>query len=190
MTALWQEIKDYISSVLPKNTFSLWIDPIIFLEKKGKTIILGCPNKFSRNWVVENYLGLIEDKFNDAGAGHLDLVFRVQAPKRENSGSRHSADPQQLTLTNLPSKTGQPVPLFFNRDYTFDRFIVGRCNEFAYSASKAVAQGGSWDFSTLLCSQTRDWAKPTSPMQWDMRFWNKTRKAESIILRLSSSPMR
>lgn len=37
-----------------------------------------------------------------------------------------------------------------NGGYTFERFVVGRSNEFAYSASKALAQGDSWNYHSLL----------------------------------------
>ena len=59
MKATWEEVKTHIKSGLPQNTFSLWINPIEYLGNEGDTIILGCPNKFSRNWVEENYLEII-----------------------------------------------------------------------------------------------------------------------------------
>ena len=71
MKATWEAIKTQINAEVPKNSFSLWINPITFLGTKGNAIILGCPNKFSRRWVSENYFGLIQDKLSEAGA---DLV--------------------------------------------------------------------------------------------------------------------
>jgi chromosomal replication initiator protein len=37
-----------------------------------------------------------------------------------------------------------------NQDFTFDRFVVGKCNEFAYSASKALATNGTMPYSSLF----------------------------------------
>jgi chromosomal replication initiator protein len=37
-----------------------------------------------------------------------------------------------------------------NHDFTFDRFVVGQCNEFAYSASRALAHGSPVDTHRLL----------------------------------------
>ncbi|MBW1703645.1 MAG: chromosomal replication initiator protein DnaA [Deltaproteobacteria bacterium] len=149
MLATWNEIKGRISSSLPKNSFSLWIDPISFLGKDEKNLVLSCPNRFARNWVMENYLGLIRDNLHKAGAGHLDVVFEVHPPKRKSSGSHNTPDPAQLTLPNLQPRQGR-ANLFFNRDFTFDRFIVGRSNEFAYSASRALAHTDQWDYHSLL----------------------------------------
>jgi len=82
MNPLWDEIKNQIRPVLPKNSYSLWIDPISCLESKENSIVLSCPNRFSRNWVQENYLDLIRDKFKDAGLSHVELLFKVERQKR------------------------------------------------------------------------------------------------------------
>jgi len=58
-------------------------------------------------------------------------------------------DPRQLTLPNIPSN-GNGGPRALNQDFTFDRFVVGRCNEFAYAASKALAIEGQFPCSSLF----------------------------------------
>jgi chromosomal replication initiator protein len=149
MIAVWEEIKKQIRSELPKNTFSLWISPITFLGTKDKSILLGCPNKFSRKWVMENYLGLIQDKLHKVSSGHLDLVLKSEVPKGKSLPSYEAPDPRQLTLPNIRAN-GRRGNLRFNKDFTFDRFIVGRSNEFAYSASNALANGDPCHYRTLL----------------------------------------
>ena len=57
MKAIWEEIKSQIRAELPRNTYALWIDSIRFLEAKQDTVILNCPNKFSRDWVMEQLGG-------------------------------------------------------------------------------------------------------------------------------------
>ena len=39
---------------------------------------------------------------------------------------------------------------WFNDEFTFDRFIVGDCNEFAFSASKAMALEKNWSNESLF----------------------------------------
>jgi chromosomal replication initiator protein len=149
MSATWEAIKGRMSSALPKNSFSLWIDPITASEEKDKALVLGCPNKFSRNWVMENYLDLIKDNLSAAGAGHLDLVFKIQTLKRGGATAHVPPRHEQLTIPklNIGPKRGR-IP--FHQGFTFDRFIVGRCNEFAYSASKALAHGCAADYRSLM----------------------------------------
>ncbi len=149
MRATWEEVKIHIKSGLPPNTFALWINPITFIGKEENTIILGCPNKFSRNWVEENYLGIIRDKFNKVGMDDVDLALRVGHQEKKVSCDRQITAPKQLLLPNIPElEKNRKIRL--NADYTFNRFVVGASNEFAYSASKALAQGGAWTYKFLL----------------------------------------
>jgi len=147
--ATWEEVKAHIKSGLPQNTFSLWINPITFLGEEENTVVLGCPNKFSRNWVEENFLGLIQDKFHKAGAGGVDLVLRVGPQKKTAPADNRLPRPEQLILPNIPGN-GKNGGIRLNSDFTFNRFVVGPSNEFAYSASKALAQGGNWSYNSLL----------------------------------------
>ena len=149
MKATWEEVKTHIRSGLPQNTFSLWIDPITFLGKEGNTVVLGCPNKFSRNWVEENYLSLIQDRFHKAGAGLIELVFRVGPQKKIDPAHNNIPCAEQLMLPHMPENPKKGA-LRLNSDFTFNRFVVGPSNEFAYSASKAIAQGGAWTYNSLL----------------------------------------
>ncbi len=104
MKATWEEVKTHIKSGLPQNTFSLWINPITFLGKEDNTVLLGCPNKFSRNWVEENFLGLIRDKFQKAGAGRVDLVFKVGPKTKTPPSDNNFPRPEQLMFHNMPHK--------------------------------------------------------------------------------------
>ena len=149
MQTVWEEIKSQIYSELPKNSFSLWINNITFLEKKDNSIILGCPNKFSYNWVMENYMSLIQDKLHNIGKEKLDLVLTVQASPKTKKACDSTVYPRQLPLPNIP-KIGRHAKLNLNKAYSFDRFVVGHSNEFAYSASNAFSQIGSWHYNMLL----------------------------------------
>jgi chromosomal replication initiator protein len=146
MRAVWDQVKDHIRSDLPTNSYSLWIHPISCLETSDTSMVLGCPNRFSRNWVVENYLGLIREKLEAAGIGHLALDFKVEPRKRPPSPASPPPAPDQMTLPSLSPRRN----LWLKSQFTFDRFIVGQSNEFAYSASRSMARGDPCDYHSLL----------------------------------------
>lgn len=146
MSAVWDQIKDRIRSRLPKNSFSLWIHPISCLETLDSSMVLGCPNRFSKNWVTENYLDLIRDTLAAAGMGHMAIEFKVQPRKREPAMASLPPDSDQLTLPAMPGRRN----LWLKSQFTFDRFIVGQSNEFAYSASRSMALGDPCHYHSLL----------------------------------------
>jgi chromosomal replication initiator protein len=55
MSEIWEEAKREISVYLPQQIFNLWIKPIEAVDFRDNILTLGCPNKFSRNWVMDNY---------------------------------------------------------------------------------------------------------------------------------------
>jgi len=72
----------------------------------------------------------------------------------EASGKRPPQDcplprHKQLALPSM-EKTRASRNLWLNSQFTFDRFIVGHSNEFAYSASKSIATGSVKDYNSLL----------------------------------------
>ncbi len=149
MKEIWEEIKTQLRSELPNNCFSLWISPLSVLERRNGTIVLGCPNRFSKNWVSENYKELIAEKLDRAGLGNIAVEFKVQPHTPARLLASPSATPQQLCLPNMARRPSKGY-INLNRNFTFERFVVGPCNEFAYSASRAMAQDFAWGYNTLL----------------------------------------
>jgi len=149
MKSTWEEIKSRIKPKLPKNSFSLWISPITFVTRKNKTIVLGCPNKFSCKWVTENYSELIQNNFDNLLGEHVDLIFKVEYRNRESLYPALESESKQLVLPNS-RQNKRCGTLNLNKNFVFDRFVVGPSNEFAYSASNAFAHGERWNYSTLL----------------------------------------
>jgi chromosomal replication initiator protein len=148
MANIWEELKDQIRGAIPEKSFSLWINPLTFLEQGEDTLVLGCPNKFSLNWVTENYIPLFRENLAKLGEKNCRLALRVATPAATLPPVLLE-HPRQLTLPNMPPN-GNGGPRALNQDFTFDRFVVGRCNEFAYAASKAMAIEGQFPCSSLL----------------------------------------
>jgi len=149
MTKIWEELKGHLREKLTDKSFSLWIDPLHLVEEKEDTLVVGCPNKFSLNWITENYVNLIQDNLNSRGTGNYHLDLKVQAPRKTPPLPDILSESRQLALLNMPG-SGKSGLRSLNKDFTFDRFVVGKCNEFAYSVSKALAANGTMPYSSLF----------------------------------------
>ncbi len=149
MSSIWDSVKREIEPTIPKKSFQLWIDPVTFLENKDDTIVLGCPNKFSRDWIRDNYLGLIERRLGSMENSRYKLALKVKPLGKKPDTSDPPSRSKQLTLPHMPTKRrcGRG---WLHQEYTFDRFVVGQCNEFAYSASKALALGDNQPYNPLF----------------------------------------
>lgn len=149
MSAVWEEVKNQIRHAMPEKSYQLWISSMILLENKDDTLVLGCPNKFARNWIADNYMGIMEEKLDKTGNGHYKLDLKVKAPAKKKPSGDHSNGSKQLTLPNMPTKRRMGAG-WLNKEFTFDRFVVGTCNEFAYAASKALALGANQPYNPLF----------------------------------------
>jgi chromosomal replication initiator protein len=83
MSTVWDEVKNQVKSILPGKSYSLWINPLSLIEEKDDTLVLGCPNKFSMNWITEHYRKTMEEKLQNMGRQY-NLVFKVSSPKKKS----------------------------------------------------------------------------------------------------------
>ncbi len=148
MSLLWEELKRHIKGQLPEKSYSLWIDPLSLIDEKEDALVLGCPNKFSMNWIIDHYGILFESSLRDMGKDH-NIVYKVATQVRKKKESDIFQNPPQLNIPNLSLKKARGK-FNFNKEFTFDRFVVGDCNEFAYSASRAMASGDRCSYDTLF----------------------------------------
>jgi chromosomal replication initiator protein len=132
----------------------MWLEPIKFIRREADTVVLSCPNNFSRKRIWDLYREMIETELSRAGGEPLRLALEVvngnARPQLENL--RFTLDPQRaLPILNLCPYSGR----YLRKEFTFDQFVVGENNDFAYSASLSMANRKSNVQNSLyLLSQT------------------------------------
>jgi chromosomal replication initiator protein len=132
----------------------MWLEPLKFIRREADTVVLSCPNNFSRKRIWDLYREMIETELSRAGGEPLRLALEVvngnARPQLENL--RFTLDPQRaLPILNLCPYSGR----YLRKEFTFDQFVVGENNDFAYSASLSMANRKSNVQNSLyLLSQT------------------------------------
>ena len=154
MESVWAEVKSTIKEQIPGHSFRMWIDPIQFGRSGDNRIVLSCPNYFSKKRVENQYSTLIEKEIQRLSGMGWDLAFEVgtqtvrsSEAREESPGNYHET--KQMVLPRIGSPimhTGRML----REDYTFDEFVVGSNNDYAYSASLSLAMGGQNRNSSLL----------------------------------------
>jgi chromosomal replication initiator protein len=109
---------------------------------------LTCPNFFSQKRVQDNYRSLIEAEFKSVSGKSCKLDFSVpdsKARKKKKRGASDKPAAQEPEASEghqkyLPKLNFQyPLGRLLRKDYTFDNFVVGSNNDFAYSAALSMA---------------------------------------------------
>ncbi len=135
MEIAWDQAKTRIHQKMPHHSFMLWVEPLVCLSEGDGEIVLGCPTSFFKNWVARHYLSLIEGEVEGLWGRPFQITLRLC----ENQGGNGDDRPEyeQLVLPHVTEREYMPYPL--HRDFTFDQFVVGVCNNFAYNAALSLA---------------------------------------------------
>ena len=137
MSTLWSQIKTAIAQQIPPHTFQMWIAPLKDAEAGTGILQLTCPNVYFKKRVREHFLNLIRSELRRANGGDVQLKLSVAETGDLADDVCAVPEPQQMPLPNM---TIQPhAGRLLRRDYTFDQFVVGRNNDFAYSAALSLA---------------------------------------------------
>lgn len=135
MKDIWKEAKNAVKGRIPEHSYRMWIDPIVFEKTTPDGIAVLCPNLIYQKKIEEHYAGLIESEMGRLASSACKLHIGVsgKSPKPGRVSTKH----RQL---NLPDITpGQYSGRMLRGNYTFDQFVVGENNGFAYSAALSLA---------------------------------------------------
>ena len=112
---------------------------------------LSTPNFFSKKRILDNYGALMESEINKVAGRACRLIIEVSGKKALPRPK--ATEDLQIPLPNVNVRPHNGRLL--QRDFTFDQFVVGSNNDFAYSASLSMAsQKNSKQNSLFLLSKT------------------------------------
>lgn len=147
---IWNLAQDQLRSKLSKDTFSMWFAPLRACAVDGNHVTLEAPNEFSEVWLKDNYTSLLQDAFAIAAGRQLQVKFKI-APGGAAITSAVAFTPVKVKSSE-PAHERTPVSgeIHFNPKNTFDTFVVGNNNNFAYAAALAVAQAPGKSYNPLF----------------------------------------
>ncbi|MCF8067251.1 MAG: chromosomal replication initiator protein DnaA [Desulfobacterales bacterium] len=155
MESIWNQVKQTLRDHVPEQSFRLWIEPLELKENQEGNTVLICPNFFSKRRVKENYSSLISAELSRVTGQQCELAIDIASSdsRAAKKSTRPKNNDSQLPLPNIPSCHYNGRML--QKDYTFERFVVGGNNDFAYSAALSLASGRSTSqHSLFLLSDT------------------------------------
>jgi len=151
MEAIWNEVKSSIKLRIPRHSFRMWIEQLKLTKWDESCIELSTPNFFSKKRILDNYGALMESEISKVAGRACRLLIEVSGKK--TLPRPKAAEDLQMPLPNVNVRPHNGRLL--QRDFTFDQFVVGGNNDFAYSASLSMAsQKNSRQNSLFLLSKT------------------------------------
>jgi chromosomal replication initiator protein len=133
---VWERVKESLKESLAENIFSLWIEPIQYLQVKDGSFYLSSPDRYFSAYIRQNFLDIITDKLQENGLPEVKVVFCEESKPREIIRSSKRLVGTQMRLPLLPDNDSQVKSL--HPKYTFDEFMVGESNILAESACRSM----------------------------------------------------
>jgi chromosomal replication initiator protein len=146
---IWNSAREHLRSKLNNDTYNMWFAPLRACAIDGNNVTLEAANEFSGVWLKDNYLSLLQDAFAAAAGRQLQVKFKIAAG---NAPAPSAAAPAPVKA-KAPDPVHERPPgseLHFNPKNTFESFVVGNNNNFAYAAALAVAQAPGKSYNPLF----------------------------------------
>jgi chromosomal replication initiator protein len=123
----------------PGESDKALMDQLNIREEEG-TVFVRCPSLFSQKYLTRMYKDLIISCIRSYLQRPVNVEFCVNS-QSEAVEDRSPSPVDRPVQMNLPSLLSSPISCGLNGHFTFDEFVVGRCNAFAYEAALAVSDG-------------------------------------------------
>ena len=141
---IWSSAQEHLRAKLSQDTFSMWFAPLRASALDGSHITIEAPNEFCEVWLKDNYLGLMQDAVAVAAGCKLQVKFKAVTSQPFTSAAASSRPTIESAKPKHAVAAIDRVPingdLHFNPKNTFESFVVGGNNNFAYAVAKAVAE--------------------------------------------------
>lgn len=133
------KIKEHVSAL----SYETWFQETKLVSIKDNTAVVVVPMELHKKHLAENYQEIIEENFTEVAGALFTFRFLIEEEWEEESNKSDNL----LELYDLEDKKEKrnienqsPMEANLNPNYTFDNFIVGTSNRFAFTASRAVAE--------------------------------------------------
>jgi chromosomal replication initiator protein len=144
---LWSRIDTFLRARLRPDLYDRWFAPLRLVSIEGGRLQIAAPDPFHRDFVEDNYRAFFEEFVPGLVGEPMPITFVVDASPRFAPMPPPIPSAPALTPVPRPAEPVDPRESRPNPRYTFDTFVVGESNRFAFAAAQAVAEnpGHTWN---------------------------------------------
>ncbi len=157
--AVWSKTCQVLKRELGDATFGSWLGQAA-LRETGDEVCVVAANGLARDWIRHNAWRRIGELWaqNDPLGRRLDLKSRmdVEAAPPPASANASRTAPGTADVIEIEAETATPVAarqgrlLGLQERYSFDTFVSGPANEFAFAVARRVASWADGHFNPVV----------------------------------------
>lgn len=157
----WQKVRGRLREEVGDAAFTSWVQPMSLGGVRDGAVRLSVPTRFMRDWVLTHYA----ERIRALWAGENPAVRAVDVVVAANDAPAAPAVAEAPAVESpaaAPSAAARPAPVEaaapvvddlsapLDPRYTFENFVTGKPNEFAYAAAQRVADSERPAFNPLF----------------------------------------
>ena len=153
----WDSFLKLIEEQVNFQSFNTWFKPLSLVDLTQDTIVVSVPKPYFSSWLEEHYMSLLKSSSKSLSGRDLKFLFVIEEEKKHQAELKNpNISTTDVSINVFSDSDSTSNHSFFrqlptNQRFTFDSFVVGNSNQFAYAASKAVAEApGSTAFNPLV----------------------------------------
>jgi chromosomal replication initiator protein len=160
----WNRVRGRLRDEYGEAAFKSWLNPLTLAGVRDGQVRICVPTRFLRDWVVTHYGERIRSLWSkeDASITEIDIVVLPTSAKAAAAAAAKPAVaaklPAAVAVAPAPVVEAPCEPAIITDEisapldprYTFENFVVGKPNEFAYAAARRVAESDTVSFNPLF----------------------------------------
>jgi len=137
MAEQWSRVRARLQAEVGDVEYRTWLKQVVFAGIAGDEVTVILPTRFLRDWVNKEYGELITALWQTENPAIRRVEFRTAAASR--GAAPNLAEPATAPVAPAaPARPESAAPL--DQRFTFETFVVGKPNEFAYACARRVAE--------------------------------------------------
>ncbi|WP_163527923.1 chromosomal replication initiator protein DnaA [Halobacillus ihumii] len=145
---LWDNTLEKMKEKISKPSFETWLKATKADSLKENTLIIVAPNEFARDWLENQYEGLITETLHEVTGAELITKFII--PETKDNSLEDVKVSSKKVSNEKNNETEEFTQSMLNSKNTFDTFVIGSGNRFAHAASLAVAEAPAKAYNPLF----------------------------------------
>ena len=126
---IWEKVIDILRADLTSTAISTWFSDCRPVEISDGRLIVSTPTEFKRDTIKNRFSDMIRAALSELFSSDFDFLIITESEAKE-----------------LEEKS----PVNYNSSFTFENFVIGNSNKFAYATAKAVAENPAKSYNPLF----------------------------------------
>ncbi|MEI6286563.1 MAG: chromosomal replication initiator protein DnaA [Bacillota bacterium] len=151
---LWNEITDALRAEVSDIVYKIYLKPTFGVDIVDNIhLLVSVPHDLAKARFEQQYSTMVKELVKKLAPDIENIVYTARNDEDESSVNEPALAPLPVSVTNVAVEKKEIIKqpkILLNPNYTFDRYVVGNSNRFAFSAASAVGEKPGFAYNPLF----------------------------------------